>query len=340
MATIIDSLHSSGLDTLSEYRLRRMTEEWTGELYPAKAADSLSVDGVVSDATLAEMAERWRMARSVYRNADAESVMGSSSRLAADVSPMADAAPINDAASMADVASMADAASMADVASMTDAAEVMAADTLSVDAVAEALAQADGASQVFWLQPELLLNGVVAVIVLAYIYCIYRYFDDVMALIQSAFNHNVIVSDRVNERRRSDIFYGFLGKLSLLGIGFVGVFATIWAVRNGRDMLGLSADEVSFSPLIGMGLFLAVVVAQYLMLIIVGGVTRSMSTTMHLLRMRLTYFVFATVAAAPLLLISQVAVGYNIWFVVACVTALLVLILYLRESLELFISKK
>ena len=61
---------------------------------------------------------------------------------------------------------------------------------------------------------------------------------------------------------------------------------------------------------------------------------------MHLLSMRLTYFVFATVAAAPLLLISQVAVGYNSWFVVACVTALLVLILYLRESLELFISKK
>ena len=305
MAVNIDTLHRSGLDTLSEYRLRRMTEGWTGDLYPAEAADSLEVDGVVSDATFADMVEKWRMARSVYRNADADSVFGESSVLTPNIS------------------------------SLDDASGIISADTLSNEVFA-----ADSAATTFSLHPDLVLNGAVMIIVLAYMYCIYRYYDDVLALIQSAFHRSVIVADRVNERRRSDIFYGFLGKLLLLGLGFVGVFFTFWAVHAGGKMFGFSAEQISLSPLVGMGLFLVVIAVQYLMLIIAGAVTRSLHTTSHLLRMRLTYFVFATVAVAPVFLISQMAVEYNIWYVIASLTALLVLILYLRESLDLFISKK
>ena len=310
MSVNIDTLHSSGLDTLSEYRLRRMTEGWTGELHPADSMDSLSVDGVVSDATFADMVERWRMARSIYRQADAEAVMGNSSTLASNVTPL------------------------------SDEQSLTLVDSLSTDSVADSIMAVDSGSLFSSIHPDWVLNGVVTIIVLAYMYCIYRYYDDVVALIQSAFHRNVIVADRVKERRRSDIFYGFLGKLFLLGWGFVGVFFTFWVVRGGEAYLDFTPDQVTLSPIVGMGLFAVVIVAQYIMLLVAGAVTRSMHTTEHLLRMRLTYFVFATVAVAPLFLISQVAVGYNLWFVAASIIAILVLILYLRESLDLFISKK
>ena len=310
MSVNLNTLHSSGLDTLSEYRLRRITENWTGELYPMDSADSLSVEGIVSDATFADMVERWRLARSVYRNADVDVVMGESSSLAPGVRTLA------------------------------ESSDVIPADTLACDMVSECVMSSDAASSIFSLPLDVVLNGVVAIIVLAYMYCIYRYYDDVIALIQSAFHRNVIVADRVKERRHSDIFYGFLGKLFVLGIGFVGVFSTIWAIRGGGAELGFTDEQLTFSPLVGMGLFCAVIIVQYLMLIVAGAVTRSLQTTAHLVRMRLTYFVLATVAVAPLLLISQVAVGYDIWFIMASITAILVMVLYLWESLELFISKK
>ena len=176
---------------------------------------------------------------------------------------------------------------------------------------------------------NLLVVGVVSV----YMFCIYRYFDDVVALFRSVFRRNVMSSGRVVERRRSEIFYGFLGKLFLLGAAFVGVLASEAALHRAE----FAELNIFYVPLAAVGVFLAVVVAQYVMLAGVGLVTRSFADVATLVRIRLVYFALATV-----MLVAQISAGTaaEAWFAAGCLSAAVAAFFFLRESLMLFISKK
>ena len=190
-----------------------------------------------------------------------------------------------------------------------------------------------------WLSLDLVTNAGMLIVVFAYLLCMYLYYYDVMALIHSSWQRNA-PTNRDNERRRSDIFYGFLGKLFLLGVGFVGVFASVWVIRHGSMVSPISEEYMALTPLVGMGLFIALIVVQYIVLLLVGFITRSISFVVSLMRMRLVYFVFATIAVAPLLLVAALSGQDVIWQILTYLVATVVLILYLRESIELFISKK
>jgi len=290
--------YTSGLDTLSEYQLCRLTEGWTGPLHNPVQEDSVS--GVASDETFQLITERWRAARDFYRDAEAESVFGEGATLSDGV--VSQSALPEEGASLATT-------SFSDLFNMP-----------------------------FWA--DILLDVAVVAIVIGYMFCIYRYYHDVVALIYSSFRRSAAVSDRVNERRRSDIFYGFLGKLFLLGVGGVGVLLSIWLIRGGNMVVELSDKQRLLSPFMGMALFIVLVVVQYIILLIVGFVTRSLPTIHTLMRVRLTYFVFATVVVAPFLLVLQMSEGVMVWRVATCLAAGLTLMLYIRESLDLFISKK
>ena len=190
--------------------------------------------------------------------------------------------------------------------------------------------------------PHLLLNIFVFAVLIGYIFCIYRYFDDVVALFSSVFSRSVISADRVGERRRSDIFYGFLGKLFLLGAAFVGVMAMLEVVGEQAERWGLTQGVVMSVPLLSIAVFMAIIIFQYIELLIIGIVTRSLPEVFAVMRLRLTYFVFFTVIAAPILLVSQLGAreSYDIWFGLGVAASVLALMLYLRESLLFFISKK
>lgn len=195
-------------------------------------------------------------------------------------------------------------------------------------------------SGMLWV--DVLLNLFIFGVVLGYMFCVYRYYDDVVALFSSVFSRSVISADRVGERRRSEIFYGFLGKLFLLGAAFVGVLAMLSIVGEHTMRVGLTQDVMMAVPLIAVAVFLVVIVFQYIELLIVGVVIRSLPEVFAIMRLRLTYFVFFTVIAAPILLISQMgqAESYEVWGSLGLVATFLSLMLYLRESLQFFISKK
>lgn len=287
--------NSSGLEALSEYHLRRLTDPWTGELH-SPTQETLS--GVASRETFEDITGHWRKLREVYHDAAADAVFGDGAVLAEEVCSVAEDAG-------GDVHS-----------------------TSFFDLF-------DGS---FWVDAA--LSCVVLAVIVAYMVCAYRYYHDVVALIYSSFRRSAAVSDRVNERRSSDIFYGFLGKLFLLGIGGVGVMASIWAIRGGGLSWGFTEGQKLLSPLIGAGLFVALITLQYIVLLVVGYVTRSISTIHTLMRVRLTYFVLATVVVAPFLLIAQITEGQGVWRVVTLLLLALTLLLYVRESIDLFMSKK
>ena len=226
----------------------------------------------------------------------------------------------------------------------------LAADTLSAGAAGAAdghvaavvAAVTDGnAATLAGMVGDVVQNLLVAVVVFLYFFCLYRYFDDVRALFGSVFRRSVAPSERMLERRRSEIFYGFLGKLFLIGTCTLGAISSLWADRTvAWEAVGPYARVAL--PFAAMAAFVAVVAVQYAMLAVAGGITRSWPTMAVLLRIRLIYFVLATVIVLPPVLMWQMngGTGGEVWLRVACLAAAVAVVMYVRESVTLFNSKK
>ena len=292
---------NSGLDTLTNEQLTEKVYRWTGEL---SVADSTSYDEVISPEVLEQTIEQWHIQQAEARQITPEQMFGSQSELLAQ-SVEADSAGVSVVESVAS----------ADVTSAADVA-------------------------LGWA--EWLFNVGVVVATGVYLYSMYRYYEDVVVMLSSVLRGGVVVSSRVSERRRSDIFNGFLGKLIFVGVAFAGLLTFGYVLRSGMASWVDTTLKALTLPLAVVATFVAMVCVQHTFLWCVGYVTRSRSMVRALVQMRTIYFVFITVAVAPLLLLSQMQWGglYTGWLIVAAVVALVALGLYLKESLEMFMSKK
>ena len=336
--------------------------------------------GAFTQEGLRAIAERWRHAREIFRDVDAATMFGDESslsygaqrdtvtllsdRLSAADAPVqpasdmithaADSLPVaGDSLSIAgDSLSMTGGSVFVAGDSLSGAADTvsLAADTLSAGAAGAAdghvaavvAAVTDGnAATLAEMAGDVVQNLLVAVVVFLYFFCLYRYFDDVRALFGSVFRRSVAPSERMLERRRSEIFYGFLGKLFLIGTCTLGAIASLWADRTvAWEAVGPYARVAL--PFAAMAAFVAVVAVQYAMLAVAGGITRSWSMMAVLLRIRLIYFVLATVIVLPPVLMWQMngGTGGEVWLRVACLAAAVAVVMYVRESVTLFNSKK
>lgn len=298
---IVDKISPDGLDTLSERALRRLTDGWTGKLHSVDTLD-YSSENVVSEKNFESIIESWRKARERYHDSTAEEVFGSESVLGEGVNINQGEILSQGGADM-------------DITPVVDAISPMGE----------------------MISP--IYNVLIALITIYYMFCVYRYFDDIVALFSSIFNRNLISSDRASERRRSDIFYGALGKLFLLGLCFMGLLSGMWCRNSG---MGLSVEVLIYMPLAVIGAFVLLVIFQYIILMAVGFVTKSIMEVGNLMRIRLVYFVLTSVMVSPILLISQMgnSHAYEVWQNVGFVAAVVALGLFFRESIKLFISKK
>lgn len=336
--------------------------------------------GAFTQEGLRAIAERWRHAREIFRDVDAATMFGDESslsygaqrdtvtllsdRLSAADAPVqpasdmithaADSLPVaGDSLSIAgDSLSLTGDSVFVAGDSLSGAADTvsLAADTLSAGTAGAAdghvaavvAAVTDGnAATLAEMAGNVVQNLLVAVVVFLYFFCLYRYFDDVRALFGSVFRRSVAPSERMLERRRSEIFYGFLGKLFLIGTCTLGAIASLWADRTvAWEAVGPYARVAL--PFAAMAAFVAVVAVQYAMLAVAGGITRSWSMMAVLLRIRLIYFVLATVIVLPPVLMWQMngGTGGEVWLRVACLAAAVAVVMYVRESVTLFNSKK
>ena len=336
--------------------------------------------GAFTQEGLRAIAERWRHAREIFRDVDAATMFGDESSLsygaqrdtvtllsdrlsAADgpvqpasdmITHAADSLPVaGDSLSIAgDSLSLTGDSVFVAGDSLSGAADTvsLAADTFSAGAAGAAdghvaavvAAVTDGnAATLAGMVGDVVQNLLVAVVVFLYFFCLYRYFDDVRALFGSVFRRSVAPSERMLERRRSEIFYGFLGKLFLIGTCTLGAIASLWADRMvAWEAVGPYARVAL--PFAAMAAFVAVVAVQYAMLAVAGGITRSWSMMAVLLRIRLIYFVLATVIVLPPVLMWQMngGTGGEVWLRVACLAAAVAVVMYVRESVTLFNSKK
>jgi hypothetical protein len=354
MVEQVEQLKTYGLDTLSEYALRRRLERWTGSLeHPDSVAARYPVgEQAASDATLGEIAEQWQSQREPFTVGDVADVLGGESSLAYNVNLLeasgADSVVMTAESTGAELQS--GTMSLAEVAA-EQVAEGEVLSSIPVD-VADALRYAteagvlqDGAVAVsgYWdVISSVGLNLFVVAVIFGYLFCVYRYFDDMAALFYSVFRRNVILSAKVGERRRSEIFYGFLGKIFLLGLAFVALLSLVWVSTGRGQGAGIEQGLALYAAPISVGIFLLVIIAQSVILTTVGVVTQSLSMVTALFRIRLVYFVLGVVLAAPIFLTAMIGSGESsqMWMNLGLVTGAATLLLYARESIELFISKK
>ena len=306
-----DTITPSGLDTLSERALRRLTDRWTGTLHDADTLlDARSATQATSSETFSKIVGEWRSAREVYHQGSLADVMGERVSLAEGAySP---------------VAEVADSLQSGPVATIP-VEEMFLAGHESAAGIGE------------WM--PLLYDVLIVGALIYYMYCLYRYFDDIMALFHSVFQSQVVANDRNVERRRSDIFYGALGKLFMMGLCFIGLLGAMYVRRSGY---GLSAEQLFYLPFVVIAVYGLVTIVQYLLLNVVGFVTHSFGEVAALIRIRLIYFVLASIMVAPIMLVAQMGEGggFLIWQNVGFVAAIIAFIMFVRESVGLFISKK
>ena len=318
---------NNGLDTLSVEELRRYTDRWTGEL---SMVDTLPHESIASDELVDAMVQQWHQERLDKRNISAEELFGQKSELLlpqdADVELDEQIAGWDEVANIGEISQTGD-----DVLVATDSVDVVTPD-VEPSGVMDMLPEWSG-----WAY-----NALVLVAMGVYLYSIYLYYEDVIAMFSSVFRSKVLSSHGVRDRYKSVVFYGFLGKLMLLGVLFVGILSLGVVVRGGTQGWVGSMQEALWMPIAVIIALVGLTIVQHLILYIIGWVTRSRAMVSGLLQMRMVYFVFIMIVVVPILILSQMGwMGiYKGWLYVGCALAAISVLLYLKESLSLFISKK
>lgn len=182
------------------------------------------------------------------------------------------------------------------------------------------------------------------VLALAAVYAIliYRNFNDIAALLSRLF-HDASPGKRLTEESGNSGFTHFLRITNIIGLLALG----LPVVKFGGGMIpripdGLLADNIMLILSIATSLAAgAVMLYQRLVLQSAGAITVSQPFIAQLMQLKRTCFALAVVFALPVLLLFVLTTAETgkIWLYLFLAESALAIILYLKESLALFLSK-
>ena len=195
--------------------------------------------------------------------------------------------------------------------------------------------------------PSLTDNAVfqsfVLLLAATYATLLYRNIGDIRTLV-GHISRDAASRQRLSEDQGSSGFSRFLHIVTAIGMLFLGVFA----VKYGDALMPrLLTDTLSHGAVLAMSLLAtlactAIVACQTALVRIAGAVTVSQPFVSQLMLLRRTYFALAVIVTSPALLLFALCprgTG-NVWFSVITIELAMTAFLYLKESLNLFISKK
>ncbi len=187
-----------------------------------------------------------------------------------------------------------------------------------------------------------LFQGFVLLLAATYALLLYHHLGDVVALLRR------ITQDSANRKRLSEDagggFSRFLNTVSAIGLLFAGVVA----VKYGDSMMPaevlqmLPHTAVLAMSLVATAVAVALVYVQWGMLRLAGTVTLARELTTQIMRLKRTCFAVGVIIASPALLLFALCprgTG-DVWFLVLAVELFVTIFLYLKEVLNLFLSKK
>ena len=209
----------------------------------------------------------------------------------------------------------------------------------SVEAVPRTLPPSGAPS----LTDNAVFQSFVLLLAATYATLLYRNIGDIRTLV-GHISRDAASRQRLSEDPGSSGFSRFLHIVTAIGMLFLGVFA----VKYGDALMPrLLTDTLSHGAVLAMSLLAtlactAIVACQAALVRIAGAVTVSQPFVSQLMLLRRTYFALAVIVTSPALLLFALCprgTG-NVWFSVITIELAMTAFLYLKESLNLFISKK
>ena len=193
------------------------------------------------------------------------------------------------------------------------------------------------------LTDNAVFQGFVLLLAAIYATLLYRNLGDVRTLL-SRISRDTTSGERISEEPGGSGFSRFLNVTTAIGMLFMGVVV----VKYGDTLISpewtasLSQAAVLALSLLATLAWCTVFLFQAATVRIVGAVTLSQPFIAQLVLLRRTYFSLAVIITSPpLLLFALCPRGTGAaWFVVGALELIITAVLYLRESLNLFISKK
>ena len=193
------------------------------------------------------------------------------------------------------------------------------------------------------LTDNAVFQGFVLLLAATYATLLYRNLGDVRTLLSRISRDNTS-GERISEEPGGNGFARFLNVTTAIGMLFMGVVVVKYGDTFMTPEFGktLSHGAVLALSLLATAAWCAVVVFQASVIRITGAVTLSQPFIAHLALLRKSYFALAVIVTSPTLLLFALCPRGTggVWFFVGAVELIITAVLYLRESLNLFISKK
>lgn len=198
-------------------------------------------------------------------------------------------------------------------------------------------------SQTSSLTDNAVFQGFVLLLAATYGVLLYRNLADVGSLLDRV-SRDRASAKRLTEESGGSGFSRFLHIATTIGMLFMGVMV----VKYGDSLMPRSfADALSHGAVVALSLAatsacVAVAAFQTAILRSAGALTLTQSFVSQLLLLKRTYFSLAVIVSSPALLLFALCprgTG-DVWFCIIVVELIVTAVLYLRETLNLFLAKK
>ena len=226
------------------------------------------------------------------------------------------------------------------------------ADTLWRDAPAEAVfgpastlvpARVLPAAPAPSLTENPVFQGFVLLLAATYAILLYRNLGDVRSLLDRI-SRDTASGQRLSEDPGGSGFSRFLNITTTIGMLFLGVMVVKYGDSLMPDRLRetLSHGAVLALSLLATLACMGVVLFQLATVRMAGAVTLSQPFISQVILLKRTYFTLAVIVTSPVLLLFALCPRGTggVWFCIIVIELIVTAILYLREVLNLFISKK
>ena len=186
-------------------------------------------------------------------------------------------------------------------------------------------------------------QGFVLLLAATYAMLLYRNLGDIRLLLTRV-SHDTATGRRLMEDPGGSGFSRFLNIATAIGILFVGVIT----VKYGDSLIPDSFIEtIPQGAVLGLSLLatlacIGIALFQLAAVRLTGAVTLSQPFISQLVLLRRTYFTLGTIVTVPFLLLFALCPRGTggVWFCIIVIQLVATAFLYLRETLNLFISKK
>lgn len=193
------------------------------------------------------------------------------------------------------------------------------------------------------LTDNAVFQGFVLLLAATYATLLYRNLGDVRLLL-TRISRDSTSGKRFAEEPGVSGFSRFLNITTAIGMLFMGVIVVKYGDTLMPPELGhaLSHAAVLALSLLATLAWAVIILFQSAAIRIAGAITLSQPFIAQLALLRRTYFALAVIISSPTLLLFALCPRGTggAWFIISAVELIITAVLYLRESLNLFISKK